>query len=1171
MCAMNAEGSADKYAFYGLDENGRPLEVRQELPWGDNHVIFHDVSKEVPVGRPDLARARDESLEVQAEYLVHLMAEGPHEAEREQLGLKPIFPKGTRIVGVSVSDAKVVEIRAEFPESFLNDLRTGREGIDKLSHLISDNIFLLPVAGFTIRALDRATGEFLPIDAFEPAIDWESGPEEPDWGSPPETWIPEDFGQDKSLFPRPSGGRPVGGLTGRTVYLNAGHGWTWRSWNVWGVQRGFVFNNIEDFSNADLVHGYVWAYLIRAGADVFTVREVDPNPNMVIVDNDDGAPNYLETGSWSNSTVAGFANGRIPYVSGQNPFSFGTARLTGCVVGTPTATATWIPTIPAAGYYNVYVSHVAFTNRSPQAHYRITHAGGESDYFIDQRRHRNTWIFIGRYYFEAGRNPEGAKVVLSNSSTSATHFVSADAVRFGGGRGVISRGTVGASPYPNHDNEAVYHLQFSGAPTSVYQSTADPPNDESKGWSGRPQFARWLEGQSTAYGAPSQPAVFLSNHTNAASGTARGTISYLYDGLAAGSIHHRYRAAVHNQVVRNLQQGYGGTYVVNSNPLRSGVFGEANPNNVNTTGQPTVPIFLGEWLFHDNAADMALYHDPKFRRLLARGIYQGIVDFWAAEIGGTATYLPEPPRNVRVRVDSPTAVTLLWQAPLTGPTRARGDAATGYKVYRSTHGRGFGMGTVVAGTQTTITGLTPGQTYYFQVTATNAGGESFPSETLAAKTPASPTAHRLLVVSGYDKLDTTTRNQTPHSGDILYRQFPDQMNTQDYIVEHARAIDASGRPVSIDSAEHDAVEAQLVSLTGYDAVLWIGGLQAEVSTADPDDHTALNTNTRTALTNYLNAGGRLFMTGAELAWDLNRLGQTSFMNNTLRLGWAAEGPQTQASGAAGSIFAGVDGVAFGGAGAAYRVYFPDVLTPTGGSTAAMVYGGAVGTQTLDDFETIGGWRQPSFSGQTNADPASTFGIVTTPVRTGSGSGELYYVWGTGDFIREYNSNLPEFPAASDFSIWVNGDNSGHRVRIALRDSDNEIFVNDWLTLNFTGWRELAWPHVAQNPGTRWAGSADNAITGPNVRLDSIQMQKVTAQASGRIYFDSATYRPIGGGGATGPVAGIQYSGAYKLVYLGFPFETILSETNRTTVMTRALDFLLPESSTTPEGVWWGVK
>src|SRR5690606_14018582 len=155
-----------------------------------------------------------------------------------------------------------------------------------------------------------------------------------------------------------------------------------------------------------------------------------------------------------------------------------------------------------AGYYNVYVSHGAFTNRSPAAHYRVTHAGGDTDYYIDQRRHRFTWIFIGRYYFEAGRDPNQAKVVLTNESTSSGHYISADAVRSGGGRGIAQRPSGTVSPYGNFDNEAIDNLQFMGAPASVFQVTTDPPNAESKGWSGRPLFGRWLEAQSVAYGSP---------------------------------------------------------------------------------------------------------------------------------------------------------------------------------------------------------------------------------------------------------------------------------------------------------------------------------------------------------------------------------------------------------------------------------------------------------------------------------------------------------------------------------------------------------------------------------------------------------------------------------------------------------------------------------------------
>jgi hypothetical protein len=248
-------------------------------------------------------------------------------------------------------------------------------------------------------------------------------------------------------------------------------------------------------------------------------------------------------------------------------------------------------------------------------------------------------------------------------------------------------------------------------------------------------------------------------------------------------------------------------------------------------------------------------------------------------------------------------------------------------------------------------------------------------------------------------------------------------------------------------------------------------------------------------------------------------------------------------------------VSFGGAGALYPVYFPDVILPVNGATIGMEYGTFTGTTVVDGFEGIGQWRQPSFSGQTNADPSSTFAIVSSPTRTGTGSGRLNYVWGSGNYIRLYNQGLPQFPAASDFSSWMFGDNSGHQVRICLRDSDNDLFVTDWMIIDFTGWREILWEDIANNPKNVWVQSANGLMDGPNVRLDSIHVQKVTGLGSGNLYFDDATCTPLqSGGGPDGPVAAIQYDGESQVVYMGFPFETISSSDMRTLMMGRVLDF-----------------
>ncbi len=1142
---------ADKMQTLGLTPEGKPLAIEQpaqkaEPPAGVVH--FHTAGHgKVAVERPALLEAKSASAEQQARALVETLVAGPTEQEMQEKGAQPLFPEGTDLRDVTLNEHDIAEVRLVFPEWFIDGLRDDELMYEHLAHALKHEGFDLPLSGFQLLGLDRDAGEFKPLDDFVPLPDF-LDPEKDLSGlqNYHENWT----AKEKQLAVPADSSRPTGSLTNRRLYHNAGHGWYWTG-SRYAVQRSFVFNNIEDFSNADLVHHYLDAYLYNAGGEVFHVREPDPNPNMVIVDNDDGAPDYVETGEWQDSSVSGFANGHMPYGRLENPFSFGTNRIIPCTTDEePTATATWIPTIPESGFYNVYVSHAAWTNRSPQAEYIIRHAGGETKYYIDQRRNRNTWIFIGRYFFEEGRDDVQASVTLTNRSTSSGHWVSADAVRFGGGMGVINAGGEGTSGRLRYDEEAVYHMAFSGAPTSVHRRFASN-NDMQNGWSGRPRFGAWLQDQSTEYGAPPMPATFLSHHTNAtATGAARGTISYLHPNHV-NTIHDDFRRAVHPRVVNSLVQGYGAGFNQNSNPYRETAFGENNPNN-----SGGIPIFLGEWLFHDNAQDMALYHDPKFRRLMARGIYHGIVDFYADEIGGPTTYLPEPPRNFRANVTGPDEVTLEWHPPMGGNRDVLGDPATGYRVYMSTHGRGFPPPEETSERVFTFSDLEPGKTYYFRISATNDGGESFPTETLAAKLPENADDPHLLIVSGFDKLDIATRVQTSWGSGTLYRQFAYQMNSFDYIVEHGRAIDAWDRPVSFDSVEHDVIEliSPLVDLADYDAVIWIGGLQAEVSTIDPTDDTALKTRTRGRLADYLDAGGRLFISGAEIGWDLDRLGDTTFMNDSLKFDYVDDGSDLgNASGAPGSVFEGLNSISFGGSNAPYAVHWPDIIETAGGSTAAMHYGLPEGTVLIDGFESIGEWRHPGFSGQTNADPASTFSIASSPVRSGSGSGHLHYVWGDGDFIRQHNRGLPEFPAASDFSIWVYGDNSGHQVRILLRDAAGNLFVNEWLVIDFEGWQEIVWEDIINNPQNPWATTATE-ITGPNVRFDSIQVEKVTEQNSGDLYFDDATYTAHDTDLPDSPVAAVQYDGGYKLVHMGFPFETIEDEEKRNDLMGRVLDF-----------------
>ncbi len=939
---MASSPIADKMSDLGLNPDGKPI------GWNDAKATSLKPVIHLPaetgfavVERPEIATSASDTLINQAKTILLTLLEGPTAEEKKQ-GLRSAFPEGTVFVSVEPDPIGVLVVTLTIPSSYLKNSEWMQENFDYMSQSVLKSLQNLPYLGSTIQVTNPDGKGTLPLDSFLPKV-LENKP------GPADTAKPTQVTNDKPLaeakqFPRPGIPQYQGALAGKAVYLNPGHGYVWvTTYSTWGLQRSFVYNNIEDFSNVEWVNTYLWNYFYNAGADVHSVRETDFNTTMITMDDLDGAPTYTETGSgWFYSSLAGFKNGITSYTYDQNPFSYGSTRLINCVTGVPTASASWSTTMPVTGYFNVYVSHAAFTNRSPQAHYAIVHSAGTTHTYLDQRRRRFTWCYLGNFYFEAGNT---AKVILYNDSSSSDHIVSADAVRIGGGKGNVRRSTGSNSGKARFEEDAVYHALFNGAPTYL---TANG-RDEASGWSARPKFGKWLYDGAVAYGASTEDAVFISHHTNAGGGT--GVRTYVYSTTYKNSAHNTFRNYVHDEVANDIINGYNSNFT--NGGKNYGEYGENSPANVGYA----MPIFLGEWLFHDSATDMAMYHDPKFKRVLARAVYQGTVKYFANKAGVTPKLLPEPPLYFKVRQNSSTTVTLNWtESPYNSDGRnIFGDKATGYKVYYGTHGKGFVDSTTVSQTTCVMSGLTPGKTYFFRVTAINEGGESFATEVLAAKMALNSETPKILIVNGFDKLDISTRVFYSYSGDVLYRHWPNRMDTKDYIVEHARAIDAWGKNVAFDACEHQSLPD--MDLSQYKAIIWIAGIQSEVSTVDPTNDASINAAQQTQLQNYLNGGGNLFLTGAEVAWDLDRSGTVTFVDNYLKANYVQDNAGTfVAYGKSGSIFNGINNITYdNGSANTYKVNWPDVITPTGGSVAAMEYTSA-GSGTVAGVQYSGTYK-----------------------------------------------------------------------------------------------------------------------------------------------------------------------------------------------------------------------
>jgi len=722
--------------------------------------------------------------------------------------------------------------------------------------------------------------------------------------------------------------QPLGALTGVTVFTSAGHGWT-AGQSSWYLQRPVLLNMCEDYGNIDQMNYFV-AYAFNAGATVVPFRPVGWQPIEIVLDNDD--PGVTFTGTWNNGSSSKYYENGVT-LSGI-VYKWASAS------PTENAVARYTPNITVTDFYPVYCFTIASSNRVRQK-YRIAHSGGISEVTVDHRLVGNGWIWLGDYYLVAGGNNY---VEISNQATE-TGAVIADAIRWGCGMGDIVRpgpGTI--SGYPRDEECSRYWAQSElgnravGFDSDIWD--VEGLDDGSDNVRTAAKWAREMNQEPADLQVDRWKRIYLEFHSNATNGQARGQICLITD-LGATTYQTQFATMLSDEVDGDMlivDDDFEYTWYDRSAPTYTSSYGAictpANGNEFDAT--------IIEVAFHDNAQDAALLRDDRVRAALARSCVQGIIRFLNTLPGSQIplAFPPDTPRDFRALDNGDGTVTLAWTAPLSDA--ARGDPATGYVIYQSSNGYGFGSPIVLGNvTSTTISDLPAGETRYFRVAATNAGGESMPTEVLAVRRPAAGRAN-ILIVNGFDRLrrqlnPVQTFTQPPnYAGQSIERQIWRRSNSGNYVVQHAEALAANGYCFS--SCANEVVAAGQVNLSDFDFVVWILGNES-------GEDLTLTSTEQTRLSNYLNAGGGLFITGADLAYDLIGLSHgASFCQNTLKVGYSADDANTyQVTPDPNGIFAGLAAFDFSPAnGAPYDVFAPDVLTARTGARACLSYVGGSG-------------------------------------------------------------------------------------------------------------------------------------------------------------------------------------------------------------------------------------
>ena len=742
------------------------------------------------------------------------------------------------------------------------------------------------------------------------------------------------------------------GLDGKHIALWGSHGIYYvQAYRMWKWQRARLWTTIEDLYTSSYTMPFLVPMLENAGAVVLQPRERDTQLHEVIVDD-----SQLATGI-SPAEGTGWGRPLKPLLEGDNPFAMGG-------YSTVKSTAQYTPDLPEAGKYAVYVSYKSLPKSNPQAEYTVVHKGISTTYHVNQQMGGGTWIYLGTFDF--GTDANSNYVTLTHKGKQIT---TTDAIKFGGGWGSVARyphPEIGdddfytkkdthsqeivtdstlhianqvlatTSGYPRYIEGARYWLQYAGIPDSVYNYTGSK-NDYTDDFSCRGRWVNYLAGGSAAY--PEGPGLNIPINMSVAFHSDAGCHpidklvgTFMFYTIKDDDQQTTYPAGgdricnrdfadyLQTQIVEDIRQTMMPTWQKRHLMHKS----------MSETRNPKVPSTIIELLSHHNYYDMTFGLDPKFKFIVSRAIYKGMLRFIHQTTGTPYVVQPLPVQQMNISYANNDSLHIRWaeRVDRLEPTAT----PTYYIIYTRTSQFRDGQwqtsdwdnGIRVSDAEATLP-IQRGVKYDIMVRAGNDGGVSLPSEVLSAYIAPQYNNKLALIINGFHRvdapemfgIDSITGGVVPGSFAVSYgkeisfigEQFDydrtnmwesdddcgfgmchaDKQkevnigNTFDYPSMHGNALAQMG--ISYVSTSINAIE----SLEPYTIVDIIMGKEKGEKT---DTIGCIPMHLRNAITKYTEQGGKILLSGSYIASDMRHTCDTAFTHNVLHYRYKTEKAST---------------------------------------------------------------------------------------------------------------------------------------------------------------------------------------------------------------------------------------------------------------------------------------